>query len=123
MERQIQIWLNKYLKEPYWTDNWDSQLDRPQRLIVRDKNGNAVAREATVKSRRNRKTWGIADYCKYCTKFLTELPEPIGNWKERAGFTTDPCIKCGIRDTLQEEAEPFIEIFVQSEKISIQEVN
>jgi hypothetical protein len=106
-DKTVNTWLKKYLKEPHWLDNWDSQLDRPKRLIVRDRHGNAVAREATVKLRRTRKTWGITDYCKYCTDFLTERPEADAE---------DPCIKCGIRDTIREEQEQYTEIFLKIEE-------
>jgi hypothetical protein len=103
----IKIWYRKYQKEPHWLDNWDSQLDRPKRLIVRDRHGNAVAREATVKLRRTRKTWGLPDYCKYCTDFLTERTDEDAE---------DPCIKCGIRDTIREEQEQYTEIFLAIEE-------
>jgi Tfp pilus assembly major pilin PilA len=124
-EKLLRKWYKTYKHEPYWIDNWNNQLDRPTRITATDKNGNNVARATNVKTNRLRKTWELSDYCKYCTDFLIERPEPIVNWKERIGITTDPCVKCGIRDTLQEEREEetFIEIFRETEKISIQGMN
>jgi hypothetical protein len=39
--------------------------------------------------------------CQYCTNYLTEKLEAIINWNERLHLTTDPCVKCGIRDNNQ----------------------
>lgn len=125
-EKLLRKWYRQYKHEPYWIDNWDNQLDRPTRLTVKDKNGNSVVRSDTrLKTKRTANTWQLSDYCKYCTNFLIELTEPIANWKERIGITTDPCVRCGIRDTLQKEREEdeIIEIFRETEKISIQGVN
>jgi len=98
MSQIVERWYKKYQKEPYWIDNWNPQLDRPIRLIVRDKHGNSVLRATNVKSKRTRNTWELSDHCKYCTDFLIERPEADAD---------DPCVRCGIRDALQEEKTDF----------------
>jgi hypothetical protein len=44
------------------------------------------------------KQWQLEDYCKYCTDFLIERPNEEDD---------DPCVQCGIRDTLQEEQRQY----------------
>lgn len=73
------------------------------------------------KAERTGKTWQIEDYCRYCTNFLIELPEAIANWKERTGRTTDPCVKCGIRDTIREEqSHSSVSIYRETSHIQTQ---
>jgi hypothetical protein len=40
--------------------------------------------------------WQIEDYCRYCPDFLIERSSEEAE---------DPCVQCGIRDTLREELE------------------
>ena len=87
--KTIQKWWNKYRREPTWIDNWDTTLDRPIRLIIRDKHGMAIARDCKVRHRTRKRQWELQDYCKYCTSFLEESED-------------DQCVKCGIKDAIHE---------------------
>jgi hypothetical protein len=46
------------------------------------------------KPQRTGKQWQLEDYCQYCTEFLIVRTEEDAE---------DPCVKCGIRDTIREE--------------------